>query len=184
MHCRPRHPVRRRDLGLVAPVGHRPRKAFPQPGRGAHSRRHLPDPLGERLLWTVLRAAPPAPLAPLHRHRHPATGQILRARQHPLLGRRRDLPATRAPGRVRITRHQLNDLDPTRGKSDTLHRQSTQSQQTRRIIATVDHGPWLSSRCSRTQRGSRSHGPPSFRRAEPSCPVKIGEPLICIDGGR
>ena len=83
-------------------------------------------------------------------------------------------PGHRAASGSSVT--QRNDFDPTRGKSDTFHRQPTQSQQTRRIIATVDHGPWLSSRCSRTQRGSRSHGPPSFRRAEPGCPIKIGEP--------
>jgi hypothetical protein len=60
-----------------------------------------------------------------------------------------------------------------------LHRQPGQPQQARRVISTVNHGPWLSSRCSKTQRGSRSHGPPSFRRAArvqtSGCPVKICE---------
>ena len=75
---------------------------------------------------------------------------------------------------------QLHDPHPERGERETVDRQPGQSQQTRRIIATVNHGPWLSSRCSRTQRGSRSHGPPSFRRAArvqtSGCPVKIEEP--------
>ncbi len=99
-----------------------------------------------------------------HRELTP-TRQVPRAGQHPVLARRRTHPAHRAPRRVRITGDQLHDLDPGHGEHDTLHRQTLESQQTRRIIATVNHGPWLSSRCSKTQRGSRSRGPPSFRRA-------------------
>lgn len=67
-----------RDLGLSPPLGHRHREPLAQPGRRAHPRRHLPDLLGERLLWTVLRAAPPAPLAPLQQHRTTTAGQIVR----------------------------------------------------------------------------------------------------------
>jgi hypothetical protein len=51
-------------------------------------------------------------------------------------------------GQMRITGHQLHDLGPTRGDHDTLHGQPIQTQQTRRVIATVN-GPWVSSRCSR-----------------------------------
>lgn len=40
-------------------------------------------------------------------------------------------------GQMRITGHQLHDLGPTRGDHDTLHGQPIQSQQTRRVIATV-----------------------------------------------
>src|SRR4029453_14278244 len=47
----------------------------------------------------------------------------------------------------------------------TPPRQTLEPQQARRIITTVNHGPRLSLRCSKTQRGSRSRGPPSFRRA-------------------
>ena len=54
----------------------------------------------------------------------------------------------RTPCRVRIIRDQLHDLDSAAGEHDTLHRQPLESQQARRIIATVNHGPWLSSRCS------------------------------------
>ncbi len=147
-----------------------------QPGRRTHPRRHLSDMLGETLPWTVLGAAPPAPLVPLQQHRTATAGQVVRPSQHPLLTRARHHPTPRAARRVRISGDQLHDPDPALGERDTLHRQPVQSQQTRRIIATVNHGPWLSSHCSRTQRGSRSHGPPSFRRAGPRCPIKIGEP--------
>ena len=95
----------------------------------------------------------------------PSTRQVPWTGQHPVLTRRRHRPACRAARRVRIIGDQLHDLHPDPGQHDTLHRQPGQPQQARRIIATVNHGPWLSSRCSRTQRGSRSRGPPSFRRA-------------------
>jgi hypothetical protein len=127
--------------------------------------RHLGDLLGERLPRTVGRPTAPAPLAPLHHRELAPTRQVPRAGQHPVLPRRRTHPAHRTPRRVRIIGDQLHDLHPGRGEHDTLHRQPGQPQQTRHIIATVNHGPWLSSRCSKTQRGSRSHGPPSSMRA-------------------
>ena len=165
LHRRPRHPVRGGDFGLIPAVLDRDRERRPQPGRGAHPGRHLPDLLGETLPRTASGAAPPAPLPPLHQRELAPAGQVPRPGQHPALARGRHRSAHRAPGRVRVVGHQLHDLDPEHGEHDTLHRQTPESQQARRIIATVNHGPRLSSRCSRTQRGSRSRGPPSFRRA-------------------
>jgi hypothetical protein len=165
LHSRPRHPVRRGDLGLVSAILDRQRQRRAKPGRGTHPGRHLRDLLSERRARTCLGAASPTPLAPLHHRELAATWQIARPGQHPVLARRRHRRAGRAPSRVRIIGDQLDDLDPNPGEHDTLHRQPGQAQQTRRIIATVNHGPRLSSRCSKTQRGSRSRGPPSFRRA-------------------
>jgi hypothetical protein len=165
LHRRPRHPVRCRDLGLVAAVLDRHRKRRPQPGRRAHPGRHLPDLLGERPPRAVLGAAAPASLAPLHHRELPTARQVPRPGQHPVLARRRHHRAARASGRVRVVGHQLHDLHPEHGAHDTLHRQTLQAQQARRIITTVNHGPRLSLRCSKTQRGSRSCGPPTFRRA-------------------
>jgi hypothetical protein len=165
LHRRPRHPVPRGDLGLVPPVLHRHRQCGPQPRRGPHPGRHLGDLLGERRTWTDLGAATPLALAPLHRDRPAAAGQVVRAGQHPVLARGRAHPAARAARRIGIVGDQLHDPNTEPGERDTLHRQALESQQTRRIISTVDPGPWLSLRCSRTQRGSRSHGPPTFRRA-------------------
>ncbi len=52
------------------------------------------------------------------------------------------------PSRVRVVGDQLHDPRTECGERDTLDRQPGQAQQTRRIIATVNHGPRLSSRCS------------------------------------
>ena len=68
--------------------------------------------------------------------------------------------------------------------STTCHRQPGQPQQARRVISTVIHGPWLSSRCSKTQRGSRSHGPPSFRRAGPWLPGQDRRAGLPVRPGR
>jgi hypothetical protein len=165
LHRRPRHPMRGSDLGLVPAVLHRHRQRHPQPGRRAYPGRHLGDLLGKRLPRARPDPTAPAPLAPLHHRELTAARQVARPGQHPALARGRHHRARRAPRRVRIIGHQLHDLHTDAGTHDTLHRQSLESQQTRRIIATVNHGPRLSSRCSKTQRGSPSCGPPSFRRA-------------------
>ena len=182
LHRRPRHPMRRRDLGLIAAVLHRHRQRRPQPRGGAHPGRNLRHLLGERRTRTVLGAAAPAPLAPLHRDLPAATRQVVRPGQHPVLARGRHHPTCRAASRVRVVGDQLHDPNAEPRERDTLHRQALQAQQARRIISTVNHGPWLSLRCSRTQRGSRSHGPPTIRRAAQvqtsGCPVKIEEPVI------
>ena len=112
----------------------------------------------------------PAPLAPLHLRDLPAARQVSRPGQHPLLPRCRSHRTRRSPRRVRISRDQLHNLRSSGSACDTFHRPTLESQQARRIIATVNHGPRLSSRCSKTQRGSRSCGPPSFRRAEQAQP--------------
>ena len=140
--------MRGSDLGLVPAVLHRGRERCPQPSGGAHPGRHLGDLLGERLPVTVHIAAPPAPLTPQHDREPTAARQVPWTGQHPVLARRRLRRAGRAPGRVGIISDQLNDLAPDRGAHDTLHRQTLEPQQTPRIIATVNHGPWLSSRCS------------------------------------
>jgi len=75
LHRRPRHLVRRGDLGLVTPVLHRPRQRRPQPCRRAHPGRHLRNLLGERLQAAKLGSAPPATLTPLHRDLPTTTGQ-------------------------------------------------------------------------------------------------------------
>jgi hypothetical protein len=131
-------PVRDGDLRLIPPVLHRHRQRRPQPRHRARARRDLPDLLGERPTRTRHRAAAPAPLAPLHHRELAPARQIPRAGQHPVLPRRRAHSAHRAAGRVRIGGHQLNDLDSGPGTHDTLHRQTLESQQARRIIATVN----------------------------------------------
>ena len=106
------------------------------------------DLLGKRLPRARPDPTAPAPLAPLHHRELTAARQVARPGQHPALARGRHHRARRAPRRVRIIGHQLHDLHTDAGTHDTLHRQTPESQQARRIIATVDHGPWLSSRCS------------------------------------
>lgn len=181
LHRRPRHAVSGGDLGLIPAVLDRHRERATQPRRGPHPRRHLPDLLGEGLQWTDHGPAAPPPLVPLQHHRPAATGQVLGTSQRPLLSRGRQLPAVRTPRGVRIVGDQLHDPRPERGEHDTLHRQPGQPQQAPPTIATVNHGPWLSSRCSKTQRGSRSHGPPSFRRAGPWLPGQDRRALLPDD---
>src|SRR5205085_10545057 len=126
---------------------HRHCKRSTKPGRGEHTGRHQVDLLGESLLWTVLGAAAPAPFPPLHRHQLPTTGQVPWPGQYPVLARARQHLTARTTRGVRVVGDQLNDLDPEPGEHDTLHRQTLESQQARRIISTVNHGPWLSPRC-------------------------------------
>jgi hypothetical protein len=77
-------------------------------------------------------------------------GSRRRARQAGTHWAEAPTPGVLAPVRIAGRREadQLHDLDPDPGEHDTLHRQTLESQQARRIIATVNHGPWLSSRCS------------------------------------
>ena len=117
LHRRPRHPVRRSDLGLIPAVLHGHRQRGPQPRGGAHPGRDLGDLLGERLPRTDLGAAPPTPLAPLHRDLPATTRQVVRAGQHPVLARGRHHPARRATRRVRVVGDQLHDPHPERARA-------------------------------------------------------------------
>ena len=112
LHRRPRHPVRRSDLGLVPPVLDRHRQRRPQPGRRAHPGRHLRDLLGERLPRTAsvrhrqrrLRHCTAANSPPHGRSRGRVSTQSLPDVDTD--------PTRRTPGRVRVVGDQLHDLDP------------------------------------------------------------------------
>ncbi|MDT7708560.1 MAG: hypothetical protein QOG20_4167 [Pseudonocardiales bacterium] len=169
LHRRPRHPVRDRHLGLIAPVldGHHERR--PQPGRRAHPGWHLGDLLGERLPQTGQRAAPPTPLAPLRRDLPAPAGNVAggsaptpcptsTASDSPGSARRPDHRVTscttRTPSPVSTTRSTARPSSPNKHDAASLR------------SATARGSPFAAPE----QRGSRSHGPPTFRRAGPAQP--------------
>ncbi len=180
LHHRPRHPVRSRHLRLVRPSS---------TARARLSRNRVVVRIPAGTCTTASVNVCCVHYSARHRQRRlrhcnatavPPQGQVLGAGQHPFLARGRHHPTARTPGRVWITGHQLHNLDPTRGENDTLHRQPIQSQQhvATSLRSTTARGSPLAA--PKTQRGSSSHGPPSFRRAGPSCPVKIGEPISLL----
>ena len=77
---------------------------LPQPGRQPAPRRHLRQPLGERLAIAARRIAFPAGLDPPHRHRVTGPADIPRPGQHRVMPPGRDRPAVRARRRRRVIR--------------------------------------------------------------------------------
>ena len=75
---------------------------LPQPGRDPAPRRHLRQPLGERLAAAGFLIALPAALDPPHRHPVPAPADIPRPGQHRVMPAGRDRPAVRARRRGRV----------------------------------------------------------------------------------
>ena len=77
---------------------------LPQPGRQPAPRRHLRQPLGERLARTARLIAFPAELDPPHRHRVTGPADIPRPGQHRVMPAGRDSLAVRARRRGRVIR--------------------------------------------------------------------------------
>lgn len=151
LHRWPRHPMRGHDLRLGTPGLDRLGQRHPQPARRRHPagtcatcsvnvcRGHSTVRHRQRRLRHCIDTDPP----PQGRSRGRVSAHSFpEVDTTPQAGSARRLdhwsPTPRSAPRPQSARH--------------TPRQPVQPQQTRRIIATVNHGPWLSSRCSRTRR--------------------------------
>ncbi len=179
LHRRPRHPVGRSDLGLVAPVLHRDRQRRPQPARGPRPRRHLTDLLGERSTLTARGAAPPAALTPLRQREPPTDREVPRPvstqslpevdrcphpGQRAASGSSVTTCTTVTPAEERTTRSTARPSSPNKHLASSLRSTTARGSPLAAPEHSEDH---------------RAAGRPrSARRTTPTsgCPVKIEEP--------